>query len=138
MACFEAPLKDCDIEYFCLMFYELRTFHALSDSMASISSGFGLPSKSNISSTWPIVDFPGNIAFPSIYSPNTQPTDQISTAFEYLLDPRTISGALYHLVATYSVIFGSPSSPSDAIDLANPKSAIFTKQFESIKTLDGF
>jgi len=138
MQCFEAPLNNEVNVCFCFMFYEFRTFHALSESNASTSSVFGLPINSKISSIWPIVDFPGNIAFPTIYSPNTQPTDQTSTAFEYLFDPRTISGALYHLVATYSVIFGSPSGPSLAIDLANPKSANLIKQFESINTFDGF
>lgn len=32
-----------------------------------------------------------------------QPNDHISTAYVYLVDPSNISGALYHLVATYSV-----------------------------------
>jgi len=32
-----------------------------------------------------------------------QPTDHTSTAFEYFYEPNRISGALYHLVATYSV-----------------------------------
>ena len=38
--------------------------------------------------------------------PRMQPTDHMSTAFVYFLEPRRISGALYHLVATYSVITG--------------------------------
>ena len=33
--------------------------------------------------------------------------DHTSTAFVYFLDPNKISGALYHLVATYSVKIGS-------------------------------
>lgn len=37
------------------------------------------------------------------------PTDQISTYFVYFFEPSKISGALYHLVATYSVIIGASS-----------------------------
>lgn len=44
-----------------------------------------------------------NIAFRLINSPKMHPTDQISTAFEYFVDPNKISGALYQRVATYSV-----------------------------------
>jgi len=53
---------------------------------------------------------PGKIAFPIINSPNIHPTLHISTAFEYFFDPNRISGALYHLVATYSVRIGKQSS----------------------------
>jgi hypothetical protein len=35
-----------------------------------------------------------------------QPIDHISTAFVYFVLPNNISGALYHLVATYSVKTG--------------------------------
>ena len=46
------------------------------------------------------------------------PIDHISTALVYLVDPNKISGALYHLVATYSVIIGMlPSSSESATDL---------------------
>ncbi len=48
-----------------------------------------------------------------------------------------ISGALYHLVATYSVM--KPKLFSlEAIDLANPKSQIFKSQFEFNKRFEGF
>lgn len=43
------------------------------------------------------------MAFPNINSPKIHPTDHISTALEYCVDPNKISGALYHLVATYYV-----------------------------------
>ena len=46
------------------------------------------------------------------------PTDQISTAFVYFYDPNKISGALYHLVATYSVNIG-----------VDPKYSLFTIKF---------
>ena len=39
-----------------------------------------------------------------------QPTDHISTALVYLVEPNNISGALYHLVATYSVRTGGEPS----------------------------
>jgi hypothetical protein len=54
-----------------------------------------------------------------------QPTDHISIAFEYSLALRITSGALYHLVTTYSVF----SSYSNSNPLASPKSHIFSKQF---------
>ena len=53
---------------------------------------------------------PGKIAFPVISSPRMQPTDHISTALVYLVEPNNISGALYHLVATYSVRTGGEPS----------------------------
>jgi hypothetical protein len=52
-----------------------------------------------------------------------QPTDHISTALEYLVEPSRIYGALYHLVATYSVSTGGPYSSLVATDRASPKSA---------------
>ena len=62
---------------------------------------------SKILSIWLIVEVPGNIALPIISSPKMHPIDQISTAFAYFLEPSKISGARYHLVATYSVKIGS-------------------------------
>lgn len=53
------------------------------------------------------------------------PTDHISTAFEYFVEPKRISGALYHLVATYYVKTCSPFYLGQFIDLASPKSATF-------------
>jgi len=66
------------------------------------------------------------------------PTDHISTALVYLLDPSKISGALYHLVATYSVMMGSVTDwLTVAIDLASPKSASLARQSESSNILEG-
>lgn len=73
----------------------------------STSSDVGVPSRSIIISTWFIVDVPGNIALPIIISPRMHPILHISTAFEYRYEPSNISGALYHLVATYSVSTGA-------------------------------
>ena len=53
------------------------------------------------------------------------PTDHMSTALEYLVEPNKISGARYHLVATYSVRTGYPCSLVQFKDLARPKSATF-------------
>ena len=86
----------------------------------------GLPVSYKIRSIWFNVDVPGNNDLPVISSPRMQPTDHISTAFEYLVEPRSISGARYHLVATYSVKTGStPFYFGQLIDLASPKSATF-------------
>jgi hypothetical protein len=43
------------------------------------------------------------MALPKTNSPIMHPTDHISTALLYFVDPNNISGALYHRVATYSV-----------------------------------
>jgi len=61
------------------------------------------------------------------------PTDQISIAFEYSDAFRIISGALYHLVTTYSVNSGFELNPLD-----NPKSQIFKSQSWVNKRLLGF
>jgi hypothetical protein len=68
-----------------------------------------------------------------------QPTDHMSTALVYLVDPRRISGALYQRVATYSVKTGwIPSSSWMATLLASPKSATFAWHSELSKILEGF
>jgi hypothetical protein len=54
-----------------------------------------------------------------------QPTDHISTALEYFVEPRRISGARYHLVATYSVSTCSEVYFGQLIERARPKSATF-------------
>lgn len=44
---------------------------------------------------------PGNKCFLPSISANIQPTDHMSTAVPYSIKANIISGALYHLVATY-------------------------------------
>ena len=80
---------------------------AKSLSRLSISYYDGFPVSSNTLSIWFKVEVPGKIALPINISPKMQPTDHISTALVYFLEPRRISGALYHLVATYSVRTGA-------------------------------
>ena len=63
---------------------------AKGDSMASMSLLVGLPTNSSIFSIWLRVLLPGNIDLLLISSPSMQPTDHISTAFEYLVDPSNI------------------------------------------------
>jgi hypothetical protein len=53
------------------------------------------------------------------------------------VDPNKISGALYHLVATYSVNIGYSSDYSYS-ERAKPKSATFALHSESNNTLEGF
>lgn len=79
---------------------------AKGESMASISFCDGRPVSYNILYIWFKVEVPGKRDLPVISSPNMQPTDHMSTAFEYFVDPSKIYGALYHLVATYSVKTG--------------------------------
>jgi len=71
-------------------------------------------------------------------SPTIQPILHISTALAYFVDPRRISGARYHLVATYSVLTGLSPSSVTATDLANPKSASLTRHSEFNRIFDGF
>ena len=71
------------------------------------------------------------------------PNDHKSMPFVYRLAASKISGARYHLVATYSVNSGWASmSAFSAVsvhsDLAKPKSANLTVQSASRRTLDGF
>ena len=42
--------------------------------------------------------------------------------FEYTLEPNKIYGALYHLVAMYSVKISKLSTAESSIDLTSPKS----------------
>ena len=63
---------------------------AKGDSIASMSLLVGLPTNSSIFSIWLRVLLPGNIDLLLISSPNMHPTDHISTAFEYLVDPSNI------------------------------------------------
>ena len=62
----------------------------------------------------------------------------MSTAFEYFVDPSKISGALYHLVATYSVKTCSAISLGQLMDLARPKSATLEWHSELRSRLLGF
>jgi hypothetical protein len=98
----------------------------------------GLPINSRIFSIWFSVEFPGKMDFPFINYPKMHPTDHISTALEYLVDPSKISGALYHLVATYSVRTCSAISLGQLIDLASPKSATLEWHYEFSRRLLGF
>lgn len=130
--------KNEEKDLFLMKAIWFKHYWAITDSMESISSRVGLPSNSSILSTWLRVEFPGKIAFPRYISPKIQPTDHISTALVYLLDPSKISGALYHLVATYSVMMGSLTDwLTVAMDLASPKSASLAKQSESSSILEG-
>ena len=63
---------------------------AKGDSIASMSLLVGLPTNSSIFSIWLRVLLPGNMDLLLISSPKMHPTDHISTAFEYLVDPSNI------------------------------------------------
>lgn len=65
-----------------------------------------------------------------------QPKLQTSAGFEYLLDLRRTYGALYHRVATSSVITGAELVWN--MDLTSPKSHNLIVQLELIKIFEGF
>lgn len=73
--------------------------------------------------------FPLKIGFPDKSSAKMQPILQTSIAVVYCLYDSMISGALYHLVATYSVKGDPPCAGESAVSgwnpLASPKSQIF-------------
>lgn len=118
-----APGKNDSNDFFFGILVLEMILAANGDSMDSISFCDGLPISSKILSIWFKVEFPGNVDLPIINSPKMHPTDHISTALEYLVDPSKIYGARYHLVATYSVRFGSPTSLGQLRERARPKSA---------------
>lgn len=80
--------------------------------------------------------FPGNRGLPFNISAKMHPTLHTSMAFVYSLNVSMISGARYHLVATYSVMNPELSSV-DAADLASPKSQTFKSQLALSKRLEG-
>lgn len=61
----------------------------------------------------------------------------MSIALVYSLKVSMISGARYHLVATYSVMNPELSS-EEAAERARPKSQILRSQLELSKRLEGF
>jgi hypothetical protein len=69
---------------------------------------------------------PGKRGLALNISAKIQPTDQTSIALVYSLKVNIISGALYHLVATYSVMKLACSSDR-LVDLAKPKSQTYSK-----------
>jgi hypothetical protein len=115
-----------------------KHYWAITDSIESISYLLGLPNNYRMRYTWLRVEFPGKMALPKYISPKIHPTDHISTAFVYLEEPKSISGALYQRVATYSVIIGSVTDwLTLAMDRANPKSASLARQSESNRMFEG-
>jgi len=106
----EAPWKKCSNFFYLVILMEFKIFQAKELSMLSISSFLGFPVNSRTLSIWFSVLTPGKILFPIMSSPKMHPTLHISTAFVYFVLPSKISGALYHLVATYSVKTGGASS----------------------------
>lgn len=79
---------------------------------------------------------PGNSGLPLSISARMHPTLQTSIALVYSLKVNMISGARYHLVATYSVMKPELSSV-EAADLARPKSQTFKSQLALSKRLEG-
>jgi hypothetical protein len=73
---------------------------AKGERAADMSSGDGFPVHSRTLSSWFIVELPGKHGLPRHISPRMQPTAHISTPFVYRVEPKRISGARYHLVAT--------------------------------------
>ena len=71
-----------------------KIFQATGDSIESISSCLGFPVSSKTLSIQFKVLVPGKMAFPTISSPKMQPTDHMSTALVYFVEPNKISGAL--------------------------------------------
>lgn len=124
-ASYEAPGKNEEKDFFLGILVLEIILAAKGDYIDYISFWDGLPINYKILYIWFKVEFPGKIDLPFINSPSIHPTDHISTALEYFVEPSKIYGALYHLVATYSVKLGSPTSLGQFKERANPKSATF-------------
>lgn len=90
-----------------------------------------LTSMSNLS--WCTWSRPGKSGFLSISSIKMHPTDHTSIAAVYSDELSSNSGALYHLVTTYSVM----KSVSEVVR-ASPKSQILRSQLAFNKRLLGF
>lgn len=84
-----------------------------------------------------VQSFPGNKGFPLSISARIQPTLHTSIALVYSLNVNIISGARYHLVATYSVMNPELSSV-EAAERAKPKSQTFRSQFALRSRFEGF
>ena len=80
--------------------------------------------------------FPGKRGLPFSISAKMQPTLHTSIALVYSLNVSIISGARYHLVATYSVMNPELSSV-EAADRARPKSQTFRSQLALSRRFDG-
>lgn len=96
--------------------------------MCLIFSRSGVPKNSQMSSIWFLVSVPGKNGFLCNISAKIQPTLHISTEVVYWFALRSNSGALYHLVATYSVNTLALTFLNRG--LARPKSQILRSQFE--------
>lgn len=72
------------------MFIPDKMLFAKGESTSSIYFMVGLPVNSRIFYIWFRVDVPGKMAFPVISYPTMHPTDHMSTAFEYLVEPNRI------------------------------------------------
>ncbi|KAH3668815.1 hypothetical protein OGAPHI_002570 [Ogataea philodendri] len=79
---------------------------------------------------------PGNNGLPESISARMQPTDHTSIAVVYSWNVSMISGARYHLVATYSVMNPKLSS-WEATERASPKSQILRSQLEFSSKFEG-
>ena len=102
--------------------------------MYFISSVEGVPKTEIILCTWSKKSSPGKRGVLPSSSAIMHPMDQISIALEYSLAFRITSGALYHLVTTYSVFYSS----SWTKPLARPKSQIFTSHYLVRRRFEGF
>jgi hypothetical protein len=85
-----------------------------------------------------LLSSPGKIGVFVINSAKMHPTLHISTALEYLFQFNKTSGALYHLVAIYSVKTFFLSDKSSMIGRDKPKSQIFSSHVELTKIFLGF
>ena len=103
---------------------------SIGDGLTCVSSTGGEPRGRYLQS------FPGNRGLPFNISAKMHPTLHTSMAFVYSLNVSIISGARYHLVATYSVMNPELSSV-DAADLASPKSQTFKSQLALSKRFEG-
>mmetsp|Transcript_35838 Transcript_35838/g.100822 ORF Transcript_35838/g.100822 Transcript_35838/m.100822 type:complete len:244 (+) Transcript_35838:262-993(+) len=133
------PLEPICAEVFRISFHGLG-FHCGKVGLKSGSSlrpgqsaSVGVPSFWKIRKIVSISLSPWNSAIPVAISPKMQPALHTSTGSEYISDPKSISGARYHVVTTSCVYFGIGSMNARAM----PKSAIFTRPAPSMRMFCG-
>ena len=104
---------NADPGIFCPYFSRMRLFfdfsiltspvRSLTKSCRPVSSGVGVPSKSNIFCNTPNSVSAEKRGFPKSSSAKIHPQDHISTAHPYRVAPNRISGGRYHRVMTLLV-----------------------------------
>jgi hypothetical protein len=106
---------------------------APSEGRRSISFADGMPIHLRISYSWSTVLLPRKRGARRTNSARTQPALHISIDSLQVVIPRSPSGGLYHLDATYSVKTPSQTPSPSTFSLAIPKSQILSSNLAQLR-----